>query len=433
MGAKKRSLLLMGELAPSAAPAAAQKAAKPLAVATPESQGFDPVRLAKLDAALSQAVADQQVGGMLTLLARNGKIISFKAYGDAAPGRPMSRDTIFRIFSMTKPITAVAMMMLFEEGKWALDDPVTRFIPEFADLQVAVGTSKDGKPMLEPAKRPPTMRELMSHTAGFAYGIGDEPANLAYKQQNPMAAANLQQMVERIAKVPLLFQPGTGWRYSVAVDIQGHIVEKLSGQSLGEFFRTRIFEPLGMVDTAFHVPTEKYDRLASLYSHDESGKLVPGGTMMGRKLSDYRTPPALESGGAGLLSTIDDYARFAEMLANRGALGKVRLLAPATVDLMAANVVPDDVIAQGNPYPRFSKGIGWGMGVATVNDPPVAGRIEGRNTLSWEGAAGTWFWSDPTNHVVFVGMIQNFEYAGPKGYDGSGLVRPLVYQALVAP
>jgi CubicO group peptidase (beta-lactamase class C family) len=426
MGARKRSLLATGA-------SSVARNTKPLPAVTPESQGFDPVRLAKLDAALAQAVANGQVGGMLTLLARNGKIVSFKAYGDAAPGRPMDRDTIFSIFSMTKPVTAVAMMMLFEEGKWALDDPVTRFIPEFADLKVATGTDGDGQPILEPARRPPTMRELMSHTAGFAYGLGDDPANAIYRQQNPMGAENLQRMVERLAEVPLLFQPGSGWRYSVAVDVQGHIIEKLSGLSLGAFFRTRIFEPLGMVDTAFHVPPEKYDRLASLYSHDESGKLVPGGTMMGRQLSDYRAPPALESGGAGLLSTIDDYARFAEMLANRGALGRLRLLAPVTVDLMAANVVPDDVIAQGNPYPKFSKGIGWGMGVATINDPPIAGRIEGRNTISWEGAAGTWFWSDPTNHVLFVGMIQNFEYAGPKGYDGSGLVRPLVYQALVAP
>jgi len=427
-----RKLFAVGALAASAASADAQKVV-PLPAATPESQGFASERLRKLDDAMARAVADQQVGGMITLLARNGKVVSFRSYGDAAPGRAMSRDTIFRIFSMTKVVTAVAMMILYEEGKWSLDDPITRFIPEFSKLQVAAGVDKDGKLILEPMKRPPTMRELMSHTAGFAYGFGDDPANNAYKAQNPMGAANLQGMVERLAGAPLLFQPGTGWRYSVAVDIQGHIIEKLSGQKLGEFFRTRIYEPLGMVDTGFYVPAEKYGRLASLYSHDKSGKLVPGGTLMGRALSDYSTPPAIESGGGGLLSTVDDYARFAEMLANKGALGKVRLLSPATVELMAANVVPDDVIAQGNPYPRFNKGLGWGMGVTTVNDPPLAGRIEGKNTMSWEGAAGTWFWADPTNHVVFVGLIQNFEKAGPFGYDGSGLVRPLVYQALVAP
>lgn len=431
MGKSRRNLIVMSALA-AASPVAAQKAV-PLPDTTAASQGFAPDRLQKLDDAMARAVANQEVGGMLTLLARNGKIVSFKAYGDAAPGRPMSRDTIFRIFSMTKVVTAVAMMMLYEEGKWTLDDPVTRFIPEFANLKVAAGMDKDGKLILEPMKRPPTMRELMAHTAGFAYGFGNDPANELYKAQDPMGAANLQQMVERLAKAPLLFQPGTDWRYSVAVDIQGHIIEKLSGQTLGEFFRTRIFEPLGMTDTGFFVPPEKYARFASLYSHDASGKLVPGGTLMGRALSDYRTQPKIESGGGGLVSTIDDYARFAEMLANKGSLGKVRLLVPATIEVMAANVVPDDVIAKGNPYPRFNKGLGWGMGVTTVNDPPAAGRIEGRNTMSWEGAAGTWFWADPTNHVVFVGLIQNFEKAGPNGYDGSGLVRPLVYQALVAP
>jgi CubicO group peptidase (beta-lactamase class C family) len=422
----------MSTLSASPAPAIPRKVT-PLPQATPESQGFSSDRLARLDAALSRAVAAQEVGGMLTLLARNGRIVDVHAYGDAAPGRPMTRDTIFRIFSMTKVVTAVAMMMLYEEGLWTLDDPVSRFIPAFARLQVATGWAADGTPILEPANRPPTMRELMSHTAGFGYGFGDHPADDIFRAQAPLAATSLGGMVERLAAVPLMFQPGTDWRYSVAVDIQGHIIETLSGQTLGDMVRTRIFEPLGMVDTGFHVPPDQSHRFASLYSHDAEGKLVPGSKWLGPTGSDFLTPPALESGGAGLVSTLDDYARFAMMLANKGALGDVRLLVPATVAVMAANVVPDDVIAKGNPYPMFNKGLGWGMGVMTVTDPPLAGRIEGKGTMSWEGAAGTWFWADPDNHVAFVGMIQNFEKAGPGGYDGSGLVRPLVYQALVEP
>lgn len=427
-------LVFLGALALSATSSPAQKVV-PLPTTTPGAQGFDAARLKKLDETMAKAVAAQQVGGMVTLLARDGKVVSFKAYGDAAPGRPMTRDTIFRIYSMTKVVTAVAMMMLYEEGKWTLDDPVTKFVPELTKLKVAAGVDKDGKPILEPMKRPPTMRDLMSHMVGFSGGFSSGPVADIFRKQDPMGAANLQQMVERLADVPLLFQPGTDWEYSIAVDVQGLIVERLSGMKFGDYLRSRIFDPLGMVDTAFYVPPEKYGRFASLYSHDPSGKLVPGGTFRGLPLPDYRTPPRIESGGGGLVSTIDDYARFAEMLTNRGALGKVRLLAPATIEVMQANVVPDEVIAAGNPYPRFSKGIGWGMGVMTVNDPRLAGRLEGKGTISWEGAAGTWFWADPANHLLFVGMVQNFETAGPRGYDGSGMgpARALVYQALVEP
>lgn len=408
-------------------------AATPLPEATPASQGFSPERLARLDAAMAKAVADEEVAGMATLLARNGKVVAFGCHGDAAPGRPMTRDTIFRIFSLTKIVTAVAMMMLYEEGKWQLDDPITRFLPEFADLKIVAGTTKKGKPILAPVSRMPTMRELMSHMAGFGYGFGTEPVDDLYRAADPMGGDNLQDFVERLAKVPLYNEPGAAWRYSIACDVQGRIVEKLSGLAFGDFLRTRIFEPLGMVDTGFHVPAEKYDRFASLYYHDEAGKLVPGSRMGGLFGSDYRTPPRIETGGSGLVSTIDDYARFAEMLANRGALGEVRLLVPATIDVMAANVIPDELVARGNPFPKFNKGLGWGMGVMTVHDPAAAGRIEGRNTISWEGAAGTWCWADPTNHVVFVGMVQNFEKAGPGGYDGTGLVRQLVYSSLVEP
>ncbi|HWJ71450.1 MAG TPA: serine hydrolase domain-containing protein [Sphingobium sp.] len=398
--------------------------------ASAQAEGFSPERLAKLDAAMTQAVAAREVGGMVTLLARHGKVVAFHAYGEAAPGRPMTRDTIFRIYSMTKVVTAVAMMALYEEGKWQLDDPVTKFIPEFASLKVAAGTDKDGKLILEAMQRPPTMRELMSHTAGFSYG-GTGPAGDIFRTQDPMGADDLHGMVQRLAQVPLLYQPGTSWQYSIAVDIQGYIVEKLSGMKLSDFFRTRIFAPLGMVDTAFYVPAEKYSRFASLYAHDKDGALQATTALMGRPAPDYKTPPKIESGGGGLVSTVDDYARFAEMLANKGALGSARILAPQTIEVMQTNVVPDAVLARPNPYPVFNKGLGWGMGVMTVNDPRLAGRTEGKGTMSWEGAAGTWFWSDTENHVTFVGLIQNSEKAGPNSYNWS--TRPLVYQALVTP
>lgn len=423
------NLFVIGALAALAVPAAAQRAV-PLPTATPQSQGFSPERLQKLDDAMARAVAAQEVGGMITLLARNGKVVAFHSYGDAAPGRPMMRDTIFRIYSMTKVVTAVAMMQLYEEGRWQLDDPVTKFIPEFARLQVAAGTDKDGKLILEPMKRPPTMRQLMSHTGGFSYG-GTGPAGDIFRAKDPMGAADLHGMIERLADVPLLHQPGTAWQYSISVDIQGYIIEKLTGMKLGDYFRTRIFVPLRMVDTGFYVPPEKYGRLAAIYAHGKDGKLAETTTFMGRPAPDYRTAPAIESGGGGLVSTVDDYARFAAMLANKGELDGARILAPQTVEVMQTNVVPDEVIAKGNPYPVFNKGLGWGMGVMTVNDPRLAGRTEGKGTMSWEGAAGTWFWSDPQNDIAFVGLIQNSEKAGPGGYNWT--TRPLVYQALVAP
>ncbi|MBT2187743.1 serine hydrolase domain-containing protein [Sphingobium nicotianae] len=405
-----------------------------LPAATPESQGFSAVRLARLDAALAAAVDRQEVGGMAYLLARNGKVVDCKTLGDAAPGQPMQRDTIFRIFSMTKVITAVAMMMLFEEGKWALDDPIAKHIPAFTDLKVAADIDLNGEIILEPLHSPPTMRQLMAHMAGFGYGFGPGPVDKLYAAADPLGAPDLATMIDRLANLPLHYQPGTAWQYSIAVDIQGYLIEQWSGLRLGEFLRTRIFAPLKMVDTGFHIPADQYHRFASLYYHDETGALVAGSKFSGGLFgSDYRTPPALESGGAGLVSTLDDCARFAAMLANGGELDGERLLVPATIAVMQANVVPDEVIARGNPYPQFGKGLGWGMGVMTVNDPPLAGRIEGKGTISWEGAAGTWFWADPANRVAFVGMVQNFERAGPPGYDGSYLVRPLVYQALVAP
>ncbi len=407
----------------------AQKAS-PLPNATnARAEGFSPERLKKLDEAMAKAVAAQEVGGMITLLTRNGKVVAYHAYGDAAPGRPMTRDTIFRIYSMTKVVTGVAMMMLYEEGKWQLDDPISKFIPEFAKLQVVAGVDKDGKAILEPLKRAPTMRQLMSHTAGFSYGAG--PVADIFKAQDPMGAADLHGMVRRIAEVPLLFQPGTGWQYSISVDIQGYLIEKLSGMKFSEFLRTRIFSPLKMTDTAFYVPAEKYDRFAAVYAHDKDGKLGTTNLLLGRPAADYRTPPMIESGGGGLVSTIDDYARFAAMLANKGELDGARLLSPRTIEVMHTNVVPDEVIAKGNPYPMFNKGLGWGMGVMTVNDPALAGRIEGKGTMSWEGAAGTLFWSDPENNVSFVGLIQNSEKAGPGSYAWS--TRPLVYQALITP
>ncbi|MDO9431744.1 MAG: serine hydrolase domain-containing protein, partial [Phenylobacterium sp.] len=257
----------IGLAATPAAHAQARSAALAPA-ASPEAVGFDSQRLKRLDAAMAQAVTDGRVAGMTTLLARHGKVVAFNTYGKASleAGQPMSKDEIFRIYSMTKPITGVAMMILFEEGRWKLDDPVTKFIPEFKDLRVWKGVDANGQPILEPVRRPPTMRELMSHTAGFGYGLGDKhPVDKMFREQRVLGSSNLQEMTTKVAGIPLIYQPGEQWSYSVAVDLQGHIVEKLSDQTLGQFFESRIFKPLKMTDTAFSTGQAKASRLAAVY------------------------------------------------------------------------------------------------------------------------------------------------------------------------
>ncbi len=336
---------------------------------------------------------------------------------------------------MTKPITGVAMMILFEEGRWRLDDPVSLYVPELKGLKVMDGVDADGEPVLVPVAREPTMRELMSHTAGFGYGLRDDnPIDRMFQARRVLGASSTQEMVDRTATIPLMFQPGTDWSYSIAVDIQGHIVEKLSGQTLGEFFQSRIFGPLGMKDTGFHVRAGEAGRLAAVYVGDpKTGKIVEARELFGAPAQDFTRPPPFESGGGGLVSTASDYARFAQMLVNGGELGGVRILSPASVEMMGTDMIPRTatVSSNGSVGLRFNDAVGFGLDVMVMKDPRKAGSLEGQGTMSWGGAAGTWFWADPANDVVFVGMIQRF--GGTGGPDLGTLTRTLVYQALVDP
>lgn len=237
----------------------------------PESVGFSAERLARLDGSMKSLVDSKKVAGMVTVLARHGKIVEEKTYGyaDVAGQKAMQKDTIVRIYSMTKPITGIAMMMLYEEGKWKPSDPISRYIPEFRDLQVYSGVDKDGKPTFDKPGHAPTMGELMSHSAGFTYGFfGSTAVDKMYQQADLLNAPTLQDFIGRVAKLPLLYQPGEGWVYSVSVDIQGYLVEKLSGKPFADFLRERIFVPLGMKDTGFYVPAEKLDRVAQIYQGD---------------------------------------------------------------------------------------------------------------------------------------------------------------------
>jgi CubicO group peptidase (beta-lactamase class C family) len=436
------ALLVTGAQA-NAAPAAQAATAAALSPAvSPESVGFDSARLKLLDEAMAKVVSDGRVAGMTTLLARHGKVVEFKTYGKAsiATGQAMPKDEIFRIYSMSKPLTGVAMMILFEQGKWRLDDPVTRYVPEFKNLKVMVSADKDGViTKVEDMKRPPTMREIMSHTAGFGYGLGDKhPVDKLYRSKQVLGATGLHQMIERTAEIPLMYQPGTSWSYSSAVDIQGYIVEKLSGKPFGQFLQENVFAPLKMKDTGFSTGPAKANRLAAVYvgevvNEKPTGKIVQADNLFGNKMPDYSKPPAMESGGGGLVSTTWDYARFCQMILNKGVLDGVRILAPSSVELMDTNVIPRNVLVSNNGtgVAQFNEHVGFGLDFMVVKDARSAGMNEGDKTMSWGGAAGTWFWIDPTNDVIFVGMIQRM--GGTGGDDLGTQARTLTYQALLHP
>jgi CubicO group peptidase (beta-lactamase class C family) len=405
--------------------------ARDLVEAKPESVGFSSERLQKLDAAMKANIDNKTLAGMVTVLARHGKIVEFKTYGqqDLAAATPMQKDSIFRIYSMTKPTIGTAMMMLYEEGKWRPSDPIAKYIPELANVQVYAGTDAEGKMLLEKPKHAPTVGELMSHTAGFTYGLfGNTPVDKMYTKVNPLQSNSLKEFIDKLATIPLLYQPGEGWVYSVSVDIQGLIVERISGQSLPDFMQQRLFGPLGMKDTAFSVPADKLNRLATIYTTGPSG-IVP----VPRDPQISQTP-GMASGGGGLYSTATDYLRFTQMLLNGGELNGVRILAPSSVQLMRTNVVSDKVKSGnfGIGFYKMQPGFGFGFDAAIFEDPLKVGSTTGQGTFLWDGVAGTWFWVDPTNDVIFVGMIQRMMLGGgvPNLED---LSRSLVYSALVDP
>ena len=407
----------------------------------PAEAGFDSARLARLDGFLNAAVAEGRMPGFGVLLARHGRLVSLQSYGkkNLETGETIAPDTIFRVASMTKIVTGVALMMLYEENRFDLDDPVAKFIPEFARLKVLAGTGPDGKPMLADPVHPPTMRELMSHSGGFGYGTSDDPADKILGAQDAYGAGDLHEFVRRVAKAPLLYQPGTTWRYSAGADISGYIVEKLSGMRFGEFLQRRLFGPLSMKDTAFYVPREKLARLAPVYAGDPAthrfAEVKTSPNPIGLPLVPPTAPPRLDAGGAGLFSTLMDYARFAQMLGNGGALDGVRILAPATVEMMRTNMISWKALEAGisRPPVHFDTAICFGLDAQVMLDPRAAGSLVGKNTMSWHGAFAGWWWVDPTNDIVCVGMAQRSGIYPDYVFDDIDQVQKLVYQALVHP
>lgn len=409
---------------------AASLPVRSLEVVQPETLGFSSERLQRLDHAMAEKISSQQLAGAVTLLARHGKVVSFSSYGqqDIANAVAMKKDSIFRIYSMTKPMTSVAMMMLYEEGKWQPNEPIAKYLPEFKDIKVYAGQDKNGKPVLVAPDHAPTVGELLSHTAGIGLGFSDNPVDKMYAAANMWGSGSLQEFVDKIAHLPLKYQPGEAWEYSLSADVAGYLVERLSGQTLAQFFEQRIFKPLGMQDTAFFVPEQKLSRLALIYQ--------PEGSSLAAMPRDpnISTMPALLSGGGGLYSTAEDYFRFGQMLLNDGKFNGVQLLSPSSVKLMRSNHLPEKLQTgkHGIGFYRMQEGFGFGYNLGVFEKPEKVGSTTGTGTYLWDGLAGTWFWIDPTNDVIFIGMIQRWGLA-PGMPNMEDMSRTLVHQALVSP
>ena len=418
---------------------------------SPEELGLSSSRLDRVTDWLNQQVESERLAGASTMICRNGKIGYLESAGqsDRENGKPFDASTIVRIFSMTKPITSVAAMMLYEEGRYQLDDPVAKYLPEFTDTKVWKGEGPLEN--VEDQTSPMLIKHLFMHTSGLTYGFMN--ANVVDREHRdqkiefPGTAGTLEELVERLAGIPLIAQPGTQWNYSVSTDVLGRLVEVWSGLSLEAFFKERIFEPLGMHDTGFSVSEGNKDRFASLYSPlsgadmsnvgkksvSDSQRIKPGLKLQEpAATSRYLKPAKLFSGGGGLTGTIGDYARFCQMLLNGGELDGERLLSPITVNYMRSNQLPDnaDMAAMGQPVWSETSydGIGFGLGFAVVIDPPKASIITSVGEHHWGGAASTFFWIDPQEDLFVVFFTQLMPSST---YPIRRELRTRVYQAIV--
>lgn len=409
----------------------------------PEAVGLSSERLDRITKAMEEDVANGEVVGALALVARKGKIayLEHRGVADTAKKVPMDDDTIFRIYSMSKPITSVAVMTLYEEGHFFLDDPVSNFIPELGGLSVIdpdsvessapafnipdesavnnpqrVATPTDLKTV--PARRDMTIRDLLRHTSGLTYGFfGNSAIDQLYQKNGILFAdRDLAHMVEKLGDIPLLNQPGDVWHYSASTDVLGRLVEVVSGQPFDEFLEERIFTPLDMVDTGFYVPKSKMDRFAELYAPDDDG-LIPAAPMISR---NFVNDPTFFSGGGGMVSTAQDYYRFCQMMLNGGELDGKRILSRKTVELMTANHL------HGIENSMEDGGYGFGLGFAVAEDVGKIGQPFTAGEYNWGGAAGTKFWIDPKEEFIGVYMVQILPHPGRFGDE----FKVLAYQSI---
>jgi CubicO group peptidase (beta-lactamase class C family) len=408
---------------------------------TPESVGMSSERLARIRPAIEKHIGNDSIVGAVTLVARRGQVVHQECVGlrDRENNKPMQPDTIFRLYSMTKPITCVALMTLYEKGHFQLFDPVAKFIPAFQDLQVcADGAGSAGE--LVDLERPVTVRDLLTHTSGLTYPFLEYGPAEEMLRGMPVSTLPLSEFVDSCLKVPLAFQPGTSWRYSVAHDVVAHLIEVMSGQSVDVYLRENVFEPLGMVDTGYYAPRDKLDRLSAMYGTADLAQLgmtfakwfedaaVADRRLLGEPTDSLESGPhSVFRGGHGLVSTAQDYYRFCQMLLNEGELSGTRILGRKTVELMTANHLRPELM----PYEiqgMYSPGSGYGLGVGVILDVAQSQFPGSVGTYGWSGAASTDFWVDPQEQLIGIQMAQ---YQPGGFYPIAADFKVATYQAIV--
>ena len=391
-----------------------------LSLTKPEKAGMSSERLNRINRMMQDYVDQNKLPGLITMVARNGKIVHFEKFGNMYIDKPMEPDAIFCIASMTKPITSVAIMMLYEEGCFQLYDPVEKYIPEFKDLKVFSHKDKDGIHVVDQVK-PMTILDLLTHTSGLGNGSGNTPIDSIYKSAK-LSDGSLKDMVQKLAKIPLYYQPGTKWNYSKSTDVLGYLVEVISGKPFDLFLKERIFLPLKMKDTDFYVPIEKANRIAALYGpSDSSGFKV---ILKTDTLKSILRPSKFLSGGGGLFSTAKDYMIFSQMLLNKGELNGVRILGRKTVEYMTENHISDDQL----PTEGFYKGTGWGLGFAVTQDIIKWQGVGSNGSYWWGGAYSTMFLIDPKEQLILILMTQ---FSPSEYYPINVEFTELTYQALI--
>jgi CubicO group peptidase (beta-lactamase class C family) len=403
-----------------------------IAISKPQDAGLCPRRIERIEGWMQRQISQGRLAGIEVLIHRRGHTVFHRCDGkcDLVRKADATPETIYRIYSMTKPLTAVAIMMLYEEGRFQLDDPISRYVPDFAHQRVFTGGGY-GAVMTEPARRDITFRDLLTHTSGLTYAFMQAtPVDAIYRAQKlelPGSLEPLGEVVGRLAKVPLIAQPGTEWNYSISSDVLGHLVAVISGRPFDEFLRERVIRPLGMVDTDFFVPPDKVNRFAANYERGPDGRprLIED-----PEASRFLQSPKAPSGGGGLVGTARDYMRFCLMLLNRGAYGSTRLLGRKTVELMTTNHLNGDMAAMGQP--RFAEsnyhGIGFGLGFSVMLDPAKAQIVGSGGEYAWGGMASTAFWVDPQEDMAVVMMTQ---LTPSSTYPIRRELRVLAYQAII--
>lgn len=391
-------------------------------VSSPEKAGMSSEGLSLIRPVMQKYIDENKLPGMITLVARHGKIVHSGTYGVMDEGRPMRQDAIFRIASMTKPVTSVAAMILFEEGYFGLDDPVAGYIPEFRNLKIFSSVDGEGIHTVDPV-RPMTIRDLLTHTSGLT-GVGaDSPVDSMYAAAN-LSDGTLKEMVRKLSGIPLLYQPGTTWNYSRSTDVLGYLVEVLSGKPLDVFLKERIFIPLGMEDTDFYVPEEKYERVGSVYAPDSAGIKI----IMKPDTNSVSTPVKFLSGNGGLYSTAADYLVFSQMLLNKGVYNGVRILESKTVDLMTTNRISGVRMPDDDFFGPLMTGMGFGFGFAVITDKSKADMTGSDGSYWWSGSGNTYFWIDPHEDLIMILMTQ---FVPNFCYPVFRQLRDLGYQAII--